>query len=158
MRTSTRIPQPRGDRHRRDSRARIVGWQVANHHTTSLILEALREAVRRTGTTRAYFHSAVSTSPAHIRPWLAHQVTTLSPVLIDPRPGESLGSVVRGALATTRRCIVLVIAPQRNGPISLQTKPLNEDFYSWSRFRRRVRLPRSGMRQIRVASHRKTRR
>ncbi len=35
----------------------IVGWHVANHHTTSLIMEAFQDAVRRTGTGPTYFHS-----------------------------------------------------------------------------------------------------
>jgi transposase InsO family protein len=35
----------------------IVGWHLANHHTTSLIIEAFKDAVRRTGTAPVYFHS-----------------------------------------------------------------------------------------------------
>lgn len=35
----------------------IVGWHVANHHTTDLIVEAFKDAVRRTGTASDYFHS-----------------------------------------------------------------------------------------------------
>ena len=35
----------------------IVGWHVANHHTTALIIEAFKDAVRRTGTVPDYFHS-----------------------------------------------------------------------------------------------------
>lgn len=35
----------------------IVGWHIANHHTTSLIIDAFQDAVRRTGTTPKYFHS-----------------------------------------------------------------------------------------------------
>ena len=35
----------------------IVGWHVANHHTTALIIEAFQDAVRRTGTSPTYFHS-----------------------------------------------------------------------------------------------------
>lgn len=35
----------------------IVGWHVANHHTTALIIEAFKDAVRRTGTAPDYFHS-----------------------------------------------------------------------------------------------------
>lgn len=35
----------------------IVGWHVANHHTTSLIVEAFQDATRRTGTVPKYFHS-----------------------------------------------------------------------------------------------------
>ena len=35
----------------------IVGWHLANHHTTSLIIEAFKDAVRRTGTAPTYFHS-----------------------------------------------------------------------------------------------------
>lgn len=35
----------------------IVGWHVANHHTTALIMEAFADAVRRTGTAPKYFHS-----------------------------------------------------------------------------------------------------
>lgn len=35
----------------------IVGWHIANHHTTSLIIEAFQDAVRRTGTSPKYFHS-----------------------------------------------------------------------------------------------------
>lgn len=35
----------------------ILGWHVANHHTTSLIMEAFKDAVRRTGATPVHFHS-----------------------------------------------------------------------------------------------------
>lgn len=35
----------------------ILGWHVANHHTTALIMEAFKDAQRRTGTTPKYFHS-----------------------------------------------------------------------------------------------------
>ena len=35
----------------------IIGWHVANHHTTALIMEALRDARRRTGHSPPYFHS-----------------------------------------------------------------------------------------------------
>lgn len=35
----------------------IVGWHVANHHTTTLIIEAFKDAVRRTGTAPNYLHS-----------------------------------------------------------------------------------------------------
>ncbi len=35
----------------------IVGWHVANHHTTALIMEAFKDAVRRTGTAPTWFHS-----------------------------------------------------------------------------------------------------
>jgi transposase InsO family protein len=35
----------------------IVGWHVANHHTTALIIDAFEDAVRRTGTAPRYFHS-----------------------------------------------------------------------------------------------------
>lgn len=35
----------------------IVGWHIANHHTTALIMEAYQDAVRRTGTSARYFHS-----------------------------------------------------------------------------------------------------
>lgn len=35
----------------------VLGWHVANHHTTSLIMEAFKDAVRRTGTAPTYFHS-----------------------------------------------------------------------------------------------------
>mgnify|MGYP001573687996 FL=1 len=35
----------------------IVGWHIANHHTTALIMEAFADAVRRTGTSPKYFHS-----------------------------------------------------------------------------------------------------
>lgn len=35
----------------------IVGWHVANHHTTSLIMEAFKDAVRRTRTSPTWFHS-----------------------------------------------------------------------------------------------------
>ena len=35
----------------------IVGWYIANHHTTDLIIEAFEDAVRRTGKTPQYFHS-----------------------------------------------------------------------------------------------------
>lgn len=35
----------------------IVGWHIANHHTTALIMEALHDAIRRTGAAPQYFHS-----------------------------------------------------------------------------------------------------
>jgi transposase InsO family protein len=35
----------------------IVGWHIANHHTTSLIMDAFSDAVRRTKTAPKYFHS-----------------------------------------------------------------------------------------------------
>jgi len=35
----------------------IVGWHLAKHHTTSLIMDAFSDAVRRTGTAPTYFHS-----------------------------------------------------------------------------------------------------
>ena len=35
----------------------IVGWHMANHHTTALIIEAFKDAVRRTHTASMYFHS-----------------------------------------------------------------------------------------------------
>lgn len=35
----------------------IVGWHIANHHTTALITEAFKDAVRRTGQSPGYFHS-----------------------------------------------------------------------------------------------------
>lgn len=35
----------------------IVGWHIANHHTTSLIVDAFQDAARRTGTAPTYFHS-----------------------------------------------------------------------------------------------------
>lgn len=35
----------------------IVGWHIANHHTTSLIMDALSDAKRRTKTSPMYFHS-----------------------------------------------------------------------------------------------------
>ncbi len=35
----------------------IVGWHVANHHTTALIIEAFKDAVRRTRSAPDYFHS-----------------------------------------------------------------------------------------------------
>lgn len=35
----------------------IVGWHIANHHTTSLIINAFKDAVRRNKTTSQYFHS-----------------------------------------------------------------------------------------------------
>ncbi len=35
----------------------IVGWHIANHHTTALIMEALQDAVRRTNRAPTYFHS-----------------------------------------------------------------------------------------------------
>lgn len=35
----------------------IAGWHIANHHTTSLIIEAFKDAVRRTGTAPQWFHS-----------------------------------------------------------------------------------------------------
>lgn len=66
----------------------IVGWHIGNHHTTSLIMEAFQDAVRRTQTASKYFHSdqgseyvsgayesllaAHSTIPSHSRkssPW-----------------------------------------------------------------------------------------
>jgi transposase InsO family protein len=35
----------------------IVGWHIANHHTTALIMDAFSDAVRRTKTAPKYFHS-----------------------------------------------------------------------------------------------------
>ena len=35
----------------------VVGWHIANHHTTSLIMEAFNDAVRRQGSAPRYFHS-----------------------------------------------------------------------------------------------------
>jgi transposase InsO family protein len=35
----------------------IVGWHIANHHTTSLIVDAFQDAARRAGTSPKYFHS-----------------------------------------------------------------------------------------------------
>lgn len=35
----------------------IVGWHIANHHTTALIMEAFNDAARRTKTASKYFHS-----------------------------------------------------------------------------------------------------
>ncbi len=35
----------------------IVGWHIANHHTTTLIMDAFNDAVRRTKTAPRYFHS-----------------------------------------------------------------------------------------------------
>lgn len=35
----------------------IVGWHIANHHTTSLIIDAYTDAVRRTQQSSQYFHS-----------------------------------------------------------------------------------------------------
>jgi len=35
----------------------IVGWHIANHHTTGLIIDAFKDAVRRTKTAPQYFHS-----------------------------------------------------------------------------------------------------
>ena len=35
----------------------IVGWHIANHHTTSLIMDAFSDAARRTKTSPRYFHS-----------------------------------------------------------------------------------------------------
>lgn len=35
----------------------IVGWHIANHHTTSLIVDAFQDAARRTGAAPKFFHS-----------------------------------------------------------------------------------------------------
>ena len=35
----------------------IVGWHIANHHTTALIMDAFNDALRRTKTDPRYFHS-----------------------------------------------------------------------------------------------------
>lgn len=35
----------------------IVGWQVGNHHTAGLVIEAFRDAVERTGRAPRWFHS-----------------------------------------------------------------------------------------------------
>ena len=35
----------------------IVGWHIANHHTTALIIDAFQDAVRRTNTASRSFHS-----------------------------------------------------------------------------------------------------
>lgn len=34
-----------------------LGWHLANHHTTNLIMEAWKDAMRRTGNAPTYFHS-----------------------------------------------------------------------------------------------------
>lgn len=35
----------------------IVGWYIANHHTTALIIEAFNDAMKRTGKRPTWFHS-----------------------------------------------------------------------------------------------------
>lgn len=35
----------------------IVGWHIANHHTTALIMDAFNDAMRRSKTSPRYFHS-----------------------------------------------------------------------------------------------------
>jgi transposase InsO family protein len=35
----------------------ILGWHIANHHTTSLIMEAFKDAARRSRASPTYFHS-----------------------------------------------------------------------------------------------------
>lgn len=41
-----------------DVRSReVLGWHVANHHTTALVIEAFKDAVRRTKTAPQWFHS-----------------------------------------------------------------------------------------------------
>lgn len=35
----------------------ILGWYIANHHTSALIIEAFKDAVHRTGKVPTYFHS-----------------------------------------------------------------------------------------------------
>lgn len=35
----------------------IVGWHIGNHHTTALIIDAFRDALRRTKRAPTYFHS-----------------------------------------------------------------------------------------------------
>lgn len=35
----------------------IVGWHIANHHTTALVVEAFKDAARRTGEAPKWFHS-----------------------------------------------------------------------------------------------------
>lgn len=35
----------------------ILGWHIANHHTSALIIEAFKDAVERTGNIPSYFHS-----------------------------------------------------------------------------------------------------
>lgn len=35
----------------------IIGWHIANHHTTSLIMEAFKDAARRSRASPQYFHS-----------------------------------------------------------------------------------------------------
>jgi len=35
----------------------ILGWHLGNHHTTALIIEAFKDAARRTKTSPKYFHS-----------------------------------------------------------------------------------------------------
>lgn len=35
----------------------VLGWHIANHHTTSLIIEAFKDAVRKTAQAPDYFHS-----------------------------------------------------------------------------------------------------
>ena len=41
-----------------DVRSReILGWHIANHHTTALVIEAFKDAARRTKTAPLWFHS-----------------------------------------------------------------------------------------------------
>jgi transposase InsO family protein len=41
-----------------DVRSReILGWHIANHHTTALVIEAFKDAARRTKTSPQWFHS-----------------------------------------------------------------------------------------------------
>ena len=35
----------------------IIGWHIANHHTTGLIMESFKDAVRRSKNSPQYFHS-----------------------------------------------------------------------------------------------------
>lgn len=35
----------------------IIGWHIANHHTSALIIEAFKDALKRTGKTPTWFHS-----------------------------------------------------------------------------------------------------
>ena len=54
----------------------IVGWHIANHHTTALITEAFKDDVQRTEKSRSGFTriKAVSMCPADMRPFLSDTV------------------------------------------------------------------------------------
>ena len=63
----------------------IVGWHIANHHTTSLIMDAFSDAARRTKTSPRYFHSDQGSeyvSGAYESLLAEHPNTVASPIVL----------------------------------------------------------------------------